>query len=128
VFLGRDYGQMINYSDEVAGRIDAEVRALIDNAHRQAEAILRTHRDTLDRLAERLVEKETLDQAELAELLGGLPDWATPPAAQAPPVPTGPVEPPPPTPGATTPVPVRVPAGAGLRRLLRRSPSKPATA
>ena len=75
VFLGRDYGHQANYSDEIARHIDAEIRALVDGAHKEAEAILRAHRATLDTLADRLIEKETLDQGDLAELLGGLPIW-----------------------------------------------------
>jgi len=60
VFLGRDYGHQANYSDEVANRIDSEIRNLVETAHGEAEAVLRTHRATLDLLAERLVDRETL--------------------------------------------------------------------
>jgi cell division protease FtsH len=127
VFLGRDYGHQANYSDEVAARIDAEVLALIDGAHQRAEAILETHRATLDRLALRLVEKETLEGEELAGLLGDLPSWTARPPVEPPPVPAG-------TPAAsdgTPAVPVEPApqlAASGLRRLLRRPPTKPATA
>jgi cell division protease FtsH len=72
VFLGRDYGHEATYSDEVAGLIDGEVRRLVDGAHDRARAILTTHRATLDRLAAALVEKETLDDAELAEVFGDI--------------------------------------------------------
>ena len=58
------------YSDEVAGVIDREVRRLVDGAHERARAILETHRSTLDRLAVALVEKETLDDTDLAEVFG----------------------------------------------------------
>jgi cell division protease FtsH len=75
VFLGRDYGHQANYSNEVAGRIDEEVRTLIDQAHSQARAILTTHRATLDKLAASLVEKETLDTPELMEIIGKLAPW-----------------------------------------------------
>ena len=75
VFLGRDYGHQANYSDEVASRIDAEVRDLIDNAHAEARAVLTTHKEVLDRLAAALVEKETLDTPELAEIMGHLEPW-----------------------------------------------------
>ena len=86
VFLGRDLGHQANYSDEVASRIDAEVRALINAAHEEAQAILETHRATLDQLASALIERETLDTPELMEILGDLAPW---PAKVAP----GPVEP-----------------------------------
>ena len=72
VFLGRDYGHEAAYSDEVAGQIDAEIRRLVDGAHDRARAILSTHRATLDRLAAALVEKETLDDADLAEVFGDI--------------------------------------------------------
>jgi cell division protease FtsH len=72
VFLGRDYGHEATYSDEVAGLIDGEVRRLVDGAHDRARAILTTHRATLDRLASALVEKETLDDADLAEVFGDI--------------------------------------------------------
>ncbi|HEY8524178.1 MAG TPA: ATP-dependent zinc metalloprotease FtsH [Acidimicrobiales bacterium] len=72
VFLGRDYGHEATYSDEVAGLIDEEVRRLVDGAHERARAILTAHRATLDRLAEALVEKETLDDADLAEVFGDI--------------------------------------------------------
>jgi cell division protease FtsH len=72
VFLGRDYGHEATYSDDVAGLIDGEVRHLIDHAHDRARFILTTHRATLDRLAAALIEKETLDDADLAEVFGEL--------------------------------------------------------
>jgi cell division protease FtsH len=72
VFLGRDYGHEATYSDEVAGLIDGEVRRLVDAAHDRARAILTTHRATLDRLSVALVEKETLDDADLAEVFGDI--------------------------------------------------------
>ena len=75
VFLGRDYGHQANYSDEVAANIDAEVRKLIDDAHEEAKAILEVHRDVLDRLADELIDKETLDTPELAEIMGHLAPW-----------------------------------------------------
>jgi cell division protease FtsH len=78
VFLGREFGHQANYSEQVAASIDAEVRRLIDEAHERARTILTEHRETLDRLAEALVEKETLDTPELMEIIGTLPGWLTP--------------------------------------------------
>jgi cell division protease FtsH len=72
VFLGKDYGHEATYSDEVAGLIDDEVRRLVDHAHDRARFILTTHRATLDRLASSLVEKETLDDSDLAEVFGDI--------------------------------------------------------
>jgi cell division protease FtsH len=73
VFLGRDVGHQQNYSDEVAARIDAEVRRLIEEAHDEAREILVTHRKTLDRMADALVEKETLDTPEVLAILADVP-------------------------------------------------------
>src|SRR5438309_312658 len=70
VFLGRDIGHQPNYSDEVAARIDAEVRKLIDEAHTEALEILTENRKVLDRLASALVEKETLDTPDVMAVLG----------------------------------------------------------
>jgi cell division protease FtsH len=68
VFLGRDVGHQRDYSDGVAERIDAEVRALIDNAHDEAWKVLTSNRALLDQLAKELLEKETLDHNQLATI------------------------------------------------------------
>jgi cell division protease FtsH len=72
VFLGRDMGHEADYSGEVASVVDAEVRRFLDHAHDRARSILITHRTTLDLLATKLVEKETLEDADLAEIFGPL--------------------------------------------------------
>jgi cell division protease FtsH len=72
VFLGRDMAHEPDYSPEVAAVVDSEVRRLIDGAHERARAIIAAHRDTLDALASSLVEKETLEDADLAEIFGPL--------------------------------------------------------
>jgi cell division protease FtsH len=84
VFLGRDFGHQANYSEEVAAAIDREVRALIDEAHDRARAILNRHRAVLEEMARQLVEKETLDTMELADLLGPLDTWEANPEPAAP--------------------------------------------
>jgi len=68
VFLGRDMGHQREYSEDVAGLIDDEVRRLIDAAHDEAWEILTQYRPVLDALAFALLERETLNQAELAEV------------------------------------------------------------
>jgi cell division protease FtsH len=73
VFLGRDLGHQPNYSEEVAARIDAEVRRLIDEAHTEALDVLTENRKVLDQLAKALVEKETLDTPEVMAILGPVP-------------------------------------------------------
>lgn len=67
-FLGRDAGHERNYSDQIAYVVDEEVRRLIDQAHDEAYAILTENRDVLDRLALELLERETLNQAEIADI------------------------------------------------------------
>jgi cell division protease FtsH len=74
VYLGRTTAQA-NYSGEVAAKIDEEIRKLVDEAHKTATAIVTTHRETLDKLAETLIEKETADTDDLTQVWGHLPMW-----------------------------------------------------
>jgi cell division protease FtsH len=67
-FLGKDMGHEVNYSDEMAAAIDNEIRRMLDDAHDEAREILTLHRPTLDRLAEALVARETLTDADLATI------------------------------------------------------------
>ena len=68
-FMGRDAGSSgPEYSDELAAKIDAEVRTLIDSAHDEAYEILTENRDVLDRLAFELLDKETLNEREIADI------------------------------------------------------------
>ncbi len=71
-FMGRDMGATRDYSDDMAQLIDSEVRALIDQAHDEAWQVLNTNRDILDKLASELLEKETLDHNQLAEIFEGV--------------------------------------------------------
>jgi len=72
VFLGREISEQRNYSDEVAAKIDSEVRSIIDNAFNRAKEALTTHRSVLNRLAELLVEKETIESEEFEALFTGV--------------------------------------------------------
>ncbi len=69
VFLGRDIASDRDFSDETASAIDEEVRNLVDQAYRRAKEVLVENRFILDKLAEMLVDKETVDADELQELL-----------------------------------------------------------
>jgi cell division protease FtsH len=69
VFLGRDYSASPDYSQEVAYEIDKEVRRLIDDAFDQAHSILEQREEQLDLIADVLIERETVDRAELKALL-----------------------------------------------------------
>ncbi|MFN8034541.1 MAG: ATP-dependent zinc metalloprotease FtsH [Acidimicrobiia bacterium] len=75
VFLGRDFAADPDYSDKVASAIDAEVRRLIDAAHRVARDILEANRETLDALADALIERETLDTDEVQTVLAPVAEW-----------------------------------------------------
>ncbi|MHB1491022.1 MAG: ATP-dependent zinc metalloprotease FtsH [Cellulomonas sp.] len=66
VFMGRDMGHGRDYSETVAATVDVEVRRLVDAAHDEAWQILVQYRDVLDALVLELLEKETLNQTELA--------------------------------------------------------------
>jgi cell division protease FtsH len=75
VFLGRDYSRQADYSNEVAAWIDEEVRALISAAHDEAREIISAHLDSLHRLADELIVRETLDRDEVAEIFHDVPKW-----------------------------------------------------
>ena len=69
VFLGRDIMSERDFSEETAATIDEEVRKLVDEAYSRAKNVLMENRHILDKLAEMLIEKETVDSEELQELL-----------------------------------------------------------
>ena len=69
VFLGRDFSANADYSPEIAFEIDKEVRRLIDGAFDRAKAILSQHRPQLDKMAQVLIERETVDKDQLQALL-----------------------------------------------------------
>ncbi|WEK13404.1 MAG: ATP-dependent zinc metalloprotease FtsH [Candidatus Microbacterium phytovorans] len=68
VFMGRDMGHGRDFSERIAERVDQQVRDLIEQAHNEAYEVLNANRDILDRLATALLEKETLDHLEIAEI------------------------------------------------------------
>jgi len=72
VFLGRDMGHQRDYSEEIAGVVDEEVRRLIDAAHDEAWHVINDNRGILDHLVLELLEKETLNAAELAEIFSAV--------------------------------------------------------
>ena len=73
VFLGRDYSQGRNYSENVAAEIDGEIRELIDTSHENAKQILLNHRDQLDKVAHYLMEHEKIDGEDFYKLMNGEP-------------------------------------------------------
>jgi len=95
VFMGRDMGHGRDFSERVAERVDGQVRALIEQAHNEAYQVLNDNRDVLDKLALALLEQETLDHLELAEMFKDVkrlperPQWLSSserPVSQLPPV------------------------------------------
>ena len=71
-FLGREMGHQRDYSEEVAGLVDEEVKKLIENAHNEAWEILVENRDVLDNLVLELLEKETLNKEQIATIFSDL--------------------------------------------------------
>ena len=71
VFLGRDFNKIRNYSEEVAGKIDKEMRRIIDNAYNKTEHLLSNNMEKLDRVAQALLEKETISGKEFEVLFEG---------------------------------------------------------
>lgn len=71
-FLGRDLMEDRNYSEEIAEKIDAEVRKIIEDSYNRAVDILTTHREKLDEITAVLIEKETIERPEFEQLMEGL--------------------------------------------------------
>ena len=69
VFLGRDFNRDRNYSEEIAGEIDREVRRCVEEAYEACRVIITENRDKLDLIANALLERETLNASELEELM-----------------------------------------------------------
>ncbi len=67
-FLGRDMGHQRDYSEETAAAVDEEVKRLLADAHQEAYDALEANRDVLDALVLALLDKETLDKAQIAEV------------------------------------------------------------
>ncbi len=92
-FMGRDMGHGRNYSEDVAAVVDEETKRLLTNAHQEAFDILEENRDVLDTLVIALLERETLDKAEVAEVFTALrlrperPAWTGSPTREPSPIP-----------------------------------------
>jgi len=72
VFMGRDMGHTRDFSEEVAAAIDEEVRAFIETAHQEAYDLLVANREALDAIVVALMERETLQKEEIAEIFAEL--------------------------------------------------------
>ena len=87
IFLGRDFTQKVDYSENTAIEIDAEVRRIIQESYDRAKELLKTNLHLLHKVAERLLEKEVLDGSEIDAIVrefgGNGGDPLTPSAAAA---------------------------------------------
>ncbi len=73
VFLGKDYGQVRNYSETVASQIDEEIEEIIRNAYGRTESILTEHMDKLHIIAQKLFENEKMTGEEFAAIMTDVP-------------------------------------------------------
>jgi cell division protease FtsH len=85
VFLGRDMASTQTYSEQTAREIDSEVRRIVNEQYERAKKILLERREGLDKIAEALLEYETLDLADVDVLLGGGAINRPPPPKSPPP-------------------------------------------
>jgi cell division protease FtsH len=89
VFLGKEIGEQRDYSEAVAEEIDAEVRQIVHKAYERAKDTLFHHREQMDRVAQRLMEVETLDAKQFVAIFDGMTadsvpiPQSTPPATGA---------------------------------------------
>jgi cell division protease FtsH len=98
VFLGRDFGEDRNYSEEVAFKIDTEVRKIIDDCYSDARRILESNWDKVERMVASLLEHETVETEEVLAIMNDRPyPPSTPePVAELPAAAMTPAEPEPP--------------------------------
>jgi len=114
IFLGREFAQRREISERTAQMVDDEVKRLIDEAYARATMILNENRDLLDRIAQALLDRETIDREDLDRLVKNLP---LPPRSL------------PPTDSAAAQTPVAKPGGAPARApILGAPPAEPAGA
>ncbi len=73
IFLGREFAQRREISERTAQMVDDEVKRLVDEAYARATAIIMDNRELLDRIADALLERETIDREDLDRLVKNLP-------------------------------------------------------
>lgn len=71
VFLGKDFSQQKNFSDQTAKLIDQEVKALVMGGYEKAREIITEHRDSLEKMALALLDRETLNASEIKDIIDG---------------------------------------------------------
>lgn len=72
VFLGKELHEQKNYSDKVASKIDEEVKGIIDQSYKTAVDIVKKYSDKLKQIAERLIEKETIEREEFDQIVADI--------------------------------------------------------
>lgn len=82
VFIGRDFGQTQDYSEDVAAQIDQEIKAIIDGCYQRCVDILNANMDKLTKVAELLLKNEKIDAEEFSALFGGQPQEKQPESEQ----------------------------------------------
>ncbi|HEX6648659.1 MAG TPA: ATP-dependent zinc metalloprotease FtsH [Pyrinomonadaceae bacterium] len=83
IFLGREIAQHRDFSEDTAIKIDQEVKKIVTAQFERAKAIIEENRDTMIRLAECLLERESLDGVEIRRIVAGLPLDENPPAVDS---------------------------------------------
>ena len=73
---GKAYMEPAKISDEMQGKVDGEIKKLVDKAFGEAKKVLKDNKDKLEKVAKALVEKESLNQAEFEELMKKIQDAA----------------------------------------------------
>jgi cell division protease FtsH len=91
-FLGREFSAEPDYSDEIAREIDDEIRRIVESSHLQAKDILTSYRDSLEKLSEILIKRETIEKEQFEALLAGQSEEEVF-GAEAPPPPEVPIPP-----------------------------------
>ena len=69
VFMGRDFGTTRDFSEEIAADLDREIKKIIDERYNVAKSLLTENRDLLDAIAQELLEKETLDNNDVTNII-----------------------------------------------------------
>ena len=73
IFLGREIAQHRDYSEDTAIQIDKEVKRIVNSGYEKARKILSTNRDTLERIAQALLEREVIDAVEVKLIMENKP-------------------------------------------------------
>ncbi len=103
-FMGRDYGHTRDFSESIAAVVDSEIRRLIENAHQEAYDILEQNRTILDEMVVQLLELETLNKEEIAQIFAHVKSWDKRPSWTGSPTRIPSAQPPVPTQAALAPV------------------------